>query len=220
MKIYQVEELVGITKKNIRFYEDEGLLTPKRNPQNDYRDYSLDDVHRLERIKLLRKLSVPIEEIRLLLDGKGSFKSCMENQIERLTKEQQNAELMKELCGSLKEGTIDVNTLDAADYLAKMTKLEQGGTKFVDIEKEDINRKKKSGAMVAAIVFCGFMVLILLSIFIAIKSVPTKEIFGEGFLPLFIVITIIICVIAGTIIALKQRFNEINKGEEYEARNY
>ena len=76
MKIYQVEELVGITKKNIRFYEDEGLLNPKRNPQNDYRDYSLEDVHRLERIKLLRKLSVPIEEIRLLLDGKGSFKSC------------------------------------------------------------------------------------------------------------------------------------------------
>ena len=26
MKIKQVEELVGITKKNIRFYEDQGLL--------------------------------------------------------------------------------------------------------------------------------------------------------------------------------------------------
>ena len=26
MKIKQVEELVGITRKNIRFYEDEGLL--------------------------------------------------------------------------------------------------------------------------------------------------------------------------------------------------
>ncbi|MBO7135160.1 MAG: MerR family transcriptional regulator, partial [Spirochaetaceae bacterium] len=32
MKIYQVEELVGITKKNIRFYEDQGLLCPSRNP--------------------------------------------------------------------------------------------------------------------------------------------------------------------------------------------
>ena len=67
MKIYQVEELVGITKKNIRFYEDEGLLNPKRDPQNDYRDYSLEDVHTLERIKLLRKLSVPIEEIRQMV---------------------------------------------------------------------------------------------------------------------------------------------------------
>ena len=66
MKIYQVEELVGITKKNIRFYEDQGLLCPKRNPENDYREYSLADVRTLEKIKLLRKLSVPIEEIRLL----------------------------------------------------------------------------------------------------------------------------------------------------------
>ena len=66
MKIYQVEELVGITKKNIRFYEDQGLLSPKRNPENDYREYSLEDVRVLEKIKLLRKLSVPIDQIRLL----------------------------------------------------------------------------------------------------------------------------------------------------------
>ena len=30
MKIKQVEELVGITSKNIRFYEEQGLLTPER----------------------------------------------------------------------------------------------------------------------------------------------------------------------------------------------
>ena len=216
MKIYQVEELVGITKKNIRFYEDAGLLNPKRNPQNDYRDYSLEDVQILERIKLLRKLSVPIEEIRLLFDGKCSFKSVMENQIERLTKEQQNTERMKDLCSSLKEGAIDINTLNAADYLEKMTKLEQGGTKFVDIEKEDIDRKKKSGAMVAAIVCCGFLALILFSMFLGLRHVPL----GDGFLPVVIFVAVIVCVITGIIIALIQRFREINKGEEYEARNY
>ena len=31
MRINEVEALVGITKKNIRFYEAEGLLTPRRN---------------------------------------------------------------------------------------------------------------------------------------------------------------------------------------------
>ena len=41
MKINQVEELVGITKKNIRFYEEQGLLNPDRNPENGYREYSL-----------------------------------------------------------------------------------------------------------------------------------------------------------------------------------
>ena len=31
MRINKVEELVGITKKNIRFYEEKGLLNPARN---------------------------------------------------------------------------------------------------------------------------------------------------------------------------------------------
>lgn len=30
MKINQVAELAGITSKNIRFYEDQGLITPDR----------------------------------------------------------------------------------------------------------------------------------------------------------------------------------------------
>ena len=39
MKINEVEAQVGITKKNIRFYEDQGLLKPHRNSQNGYREY-------------------------------------------------------------------------------------------------------------------------------------------------------------------------------------
>ena len=30
MKINEVEAAVGVTKKNIRFYEEEGLITPGR----------------------------------------------------------------------------------------------------------------------------------------------------------------------------------------------
>ena len=39
MKINEVEALVGVTKKNIRFYEEQGLLSPRRNSENGYRDY-------------------------------------------------------------------------------------------------------------------------------------------------------------------------------------
>ena len=37
MKINEVEAAVGVTKKNIRFYEEEGLITPSREPGNGYR---------------------------------------------------------------------------------------------------------------------------------------------------------------------------------------
>jgi len=31
VRINEVEQLVGVTKGNIRFYEKEGLITPRRN---------------------------------------------------------------------------------------------------------------------------------------------------------------------------------------------
>lgn len=214
MKIYQVEELVGITKKNIRFYEDEGLLCPERDPQNGYRDYTIKDVRQLEKIKLLRKLSVPIEEIRFLQAGKVSFAQCMEKQIDRLAQEQKNAGLMMELCKKLGTEVTDIKSLNASEYLNEMNNLEKQGTKFMDIEKEDINRKKKTGAIIAAIVFCVIMAFVLGILLLAVREEK------ETLYPLLIAFVTVICAIVGTVIALIQRLKEISGGEEYEARNY
>ena len=214
MKIYQVEELVGITKKNIRFYEDKGLLNPERNPQNDYREYSLEDVRLLEKIKLLRKLSVPIEEINLLENGKLSMTQCMNQQIERLEKEQKNVQVMKEFCERLKEEAVDINSLNAQSYLKEMDKMEQEGTKFRDIEKQDINKKKKTGAIAAAIIIGAIMVLILAVIIwaIIVASVP--------FFSMLIPIITLSCILIGTVVVLVLRIKEIDSNEEFEARKY
>ena len=59
MKIKQVEELVGITRKNIRFYEEQGLLNVAR-AENGYREYHQADVIRLQEIKLFRKMDISI----------------------------------------------------------------------------------------------------------------------------------------------------------------
>ena len=47
MKIKDVEKQVGISKANIRFYEEEGLIHPARNQENNYREYSETDVEQL-----------------------------------------------------------------------------------------------------------------------------------------------------------------------------
>lgn len=214
MKIYQVEELVGITKKNIRFYEEQKLLCPKRNPQNDYREYSLEDVRQLEKIKLLRKLSVPIEEIRLIEVGKVSLTQSMNQQIERIEKELQNAELMKELCARLRDEATDLKTLNASFYLSEMEKMENQGTKFKDIQKEDINRKKKSGAVGAALVFCLILIISFIGMLFVYRTEP------EILVPVIVTGLILIGLVTGIIIALIQRIKEINGGEEYDARNY
>ena len=72
MKINEVEELLQISKANIRFYEKEGLLSPKR-AENGYRDYSQEDVDRLKEIVLLRKTGMAISDIRGVLSGEFSI---------------------------------------------------------------------------------------------------------------------------------------------------
>ena len=84
MKINEVEAAVGVTKKNIRFYEEEGLICPRREPGNGYRSYSEADVECLRRIKLLRKLDVPLAEIRQMLEGQRTLAEGMNLQLERL----------------------------------------------------------------------------------------------------------------------------------------
>ncbi len=214
MKIYQVEEIVGITKKNIRFYEDEGLLNPERNPENGYRDYSLKDVQQLQKIKLLRKLSVPLEDIRMLQKGNKSLVQVLTSQIEVLTQEQKNAEFMKGFCEKLSLEVSDLNQLNPELYLSEMKNLEKGGAKFMDIEHKDIKRKKKYGAVIAAAIFCLIMMIPLAAMIYAIKES------GEAIFPMIFVLIVIGTVITGTIIALILRLKEIKKGEEIEALKY
>lgn len=44
MNIKQAAEQSGVSARNIRYYEQAGLLTPARNPENEYRIYSQADV--------------------------------------------------------------------------------------------------------------------------------------------------------------------------------
>ena len=59
MHIKDVEQRTGLSRANIRYYEQEGLVHPARR-KNGYRDYSPDDLETLLRIRLLRRLDVPI----------------------------------------------------------------------------------------------------------------------------------------------------------------
>ncbi len=92
MKINEVEALVHITKKNIRFYEEQGLLSPKRNSENGYRDYGEEEVKLLQQIKLLRKLGVPIDEIRQMLNGTLTLGDGMRRHLITLQRDKQNIE--------------------------------------------------------------------------------------------------------------------------------
>ena len=125
MKINQIAELAGMTSKNIRFYEDQGLIKPRRDPQNGYREYTLEDAKQLERIKLLRQLGISCENIRMLQNGELDFDTCMSGHMEKLDREKENLNHMATLCRMLSDEVDDVSDIDASAYLDRMKELEK-----------------------------------------------------------------------------------------------
>jgi len=213
MKINEVEAKVGITKKNIRFYEEQGLIHPVRDSQNGYRNYSGEDVQELLRIKLFRKLSIPIEEIRKLQNRQLTLSDCLERHLIYLKHEEKNLSLIQNMCEEIRQHNETPSSLDASLYLEKMRQLEEGGMHFMDIGETD-TRKKKAVPMIAAIVMALFMMALIWLIVWAEMEDPLP-------IGLFVVILLVpVAVIAGTFMALKQRLKEIEGGEENEASKY
>ena len=104
MTIKDVEEQLGITRANIRFYEKEGLLFPKRNPINDYRNYSAEDLETLKKIMFLRELGVPVESIRLLIQGREDLNKVISNRLSALERQQEKTGEAIRFCRRLLSG--------------------------------------------------------------------------------------------------------------------
>lgn len=54
LRIQEVADLIGLTARSIRYYEEVGLMKPAARSEGDYRLYDADDVARLQFIKGLR----------------------------------------------------------------------------------------------------------------------------------------------------------------------
>lgn len=77
MRIKEVEQATGLTAKAIRLYESKGLLSVARQAENDYRDYTDEDVMRLKTISVLRRLNIPLKEIKEWCDGETELRDLI-----------------------------------------------------------------------------------------------------------------------------------------------
>lgn len=136
MTIKDVEQLTGITRQNIRFYEREGLIAPCRNPENQYREYSADDVRTLKRIRLYRKLDVCIEDIRKLENRTLSLENCMEQCISNTEREMVRMTKIKEVCEELRKKDLEGKSPDVEKTLEQIDAYEKSGYQFTDISKD------------------------------------------------------------------------------------
>ena len=95
MTTHEIEQMLGITKQALIYYEKEGMITPERDG-NNYRNYSSNDIDILRLILLLRSMGVSIDEIKLILDKKLSIRKTLETKKDFIHKEKIELELVEQ----------------------------------------------------------------------------------------------------------------------------
>lgn len=90
MKLNEVTKHIEISKRAIKYYEEQGFLHVARD-ENGYRNYSEDNILQLKEIVLYRKLGISLSDIKRLLQNKdvSLLIKIMEEKRQNLTLYQQ-----------------------------------------------------------------------------------------------------------------------------------
>lgn len=140
MKIKEVEEKTKLSAKAIRLYEDKGLITVKRD-ENDYRDYSEDNVKELLTIKLYRKCGLSLMEISQVFHDQVLLDDLMYDKISKLDKDSLEINDKKELCLDVikAKGNYDslfeyIETVESEEFVSLMNELDDNKPKSLAIQ--------------------------------------------------------------------------------------
>ena len=134
MNISEIEKITGISKQTIRFYEKEGLISPKRNQENQYREYDQNDVRQLKLIYVLRKTGLSVEEISKVLNDEVSMRDAINRRRSEIVKERKEQDKLLDFCDSLKMQSKDWINVDKYVYIIKQE--EKQGNKFFELLEE------------------------------------------------------------------------------------
>ena len=96
MQINEVIQQVDLTKRAIKYYEEQGLLSVHKD-ENGYRNYTEEDVALLKEISVYRKLGISIKDIKILLEKKDDqlLNNIYKEKINKLEECKNEAESLK-----------------------------------------------------------------------------------------------------------------------------
>ena len=175
----EMEQRSGVARANIRYYEAEGLLAPRRE-KNGYRDYSEQDLAVLEKIKLLRRLGVSIEELKALFSGQAELAAVLERRLEELRYERQTLRRVEEVCGALQSAGETFATLEPEKYLQALDAPELAALPAADALPTVCSIPRRFLARLGDYYLCVALIVLPLALAgVNLKAVSGGVLFGE-----------------------------------------
>lgn len=182
MKIKEVEKQIGITRANIRYYEMQGLLTPLRNQENNYREYTQEDIDSLERIKILRTLGITIAEIKQLNAGTLQLTEAAENRLIQIHEEEQKLLNIRQVCEFILQNDISFQAVDRQFLYHAAKNGHDWKYELTKIWQEDTDKRFYGRDVLFALDFivnCGLIVLIVFYYRHLYRKVGPQTFFSE-----------------------------------------
>lgn len=102
MKINEVCNATGLTKKAIDYYQQKNIINPKVD-ESGYREFNNEEIERLKQVSVLRSLGLSVPDIKRVLDSK-LFREELRKCIIRKQLENELSEKQTQLLEQLSEG--------------------------------------------------------------------------------------------------------------------
>lgn len=106
LQIGEVAERVGLSLRTVRFYEEQGLLTPAARSEGGFRLYTEMQVERLALIKRMKPLGFSVEQMNDLLTAHDTLEAPDAAELDRARAHEQIAtfaDLATERCEELRK---------------------------------------------------------------------------------------------------------------------
>ena len=197
--IGELSNLFNISVDSIRYYEKMGLITPVRNPDNGYREYTEEDILLLNRIKMLRMLYIPVSDIRKILYEKEALTSVLNTHLLKIKEEENRLRQNYFLCEELIK--MDMSVTDLSEEM--LDKMISGKEEYIyqleRIKRQDrIQKIFDTSKLIVCIV--GGVIAVIMCVQLYLKlcntymSAPFKVItFVLGLILVVSILRIIVC---------------------------
>jgi DNA-binding transcriptional MerR regulator len=158
LQIGEVAKLIGVSPKTIRYYHEIELLVEPKRTEGGYRLYTAQDLLRLQRIRRLRSLGLPLDRIKEILgesdvEQEVLLRKALQSLVEELTAQiielEERRELLKKL---LAEDRVDQPRLpdEVSSSLLLDLVRDQLGAYFANISEESWKWSEKVDALLGA----------------------------------------------------------------------
>lgn len=139
-KIHEVAEYLGLTPAAIRHYEQKGLISVKKDPENGYRMYSDEDIYKLWTVAYHRSVDMSIDTINTLkhCHTLAEIRASVEEHREH------NCQIMEEAMQNIRFCEIYDRYLQRAGRLGAKPMVKENMTLYFYPREESYRRKGSS----------------------------------------------------------------------------